>query len=73
MDGLSDNSGIIVIAATNQEKVLDPALIRPGRFDRKLKVGKPGLVERKEILAVILRSRNHLLSSEEVDLIAMVC
>ena len=41
MDGFEGNEGIIVIAATNRSDVLDPALLRPGRFDRKVLVGRP--------------------------------
>lgn len=66
MDGLGDNNGIVVIGATNQELVLDPALIRPGRFDKKMKIGKPSEIERLEIISVILRSKSHVLGIEEI-------
>ncbi|MDR3240633.1 MAG: ATP-dependent zinc metalloprotease FtsH [Lactobacillaceae bacterium] len=52
MDGFSGNEGIIVMAATNRADVLDPALLRPGRFDRKILVGRPDVKGREEILKV---------------------
>jgi ATP-dependent metalloprotease FtsH len=52
MDGFGENEGIIVIAATNRPDVLDPALLRPGRFDRQVMVGYPDVRGREEILAV---------------------
>ncbi len=52
MDGFGINEGIIVIAATNRPDVLDPALLRPGRFDRQVVIHRPDLQGRKEILAV---------------------
>ena len=51
MDGFEDNAGIVVIAATNRLEVLDPALVRPGRFDRKVYVSLPGRGDRLEILS----------------------
>lgn len=65
MDGFSDNEGIIILAATNRPDVLDPALLRPGRFDRQVAVDIPDLRGREAILRV--HSRNKPLS-EEVDL-----
>ena len=65
LDGFSDNSGIIVLAATNRPDILDSALLRPGRFDRKIEVMLPDLIGRKKILSV------HSLSkplSKNVDL-----
>ena len=50
MDGFAENSGIIVIAATNRPDILDPALLRPGRFDRQISVGVPDVKGREEIL-----------------------
>jgi len=50
MSGFKDNEGIVVISATNRLDVLDPALLRPGRFDRHIEVGLPGVKERYEIL-----------------------
>lgn len=55
MDGFSGNEGIIVMAATNRPDVLDPALLRPGRFDRQVVVGLPDIKGREEILEVHLR------------------
>lgn len=52
MDGFGVNEGIIVMAATNRVDILDPAILRPGRFDRKIGVGKPDIKGREEILAV---------------------
>ena len=52
MDGFGVNEGIIVMAATNRVDILDPAIMRPGRFDRKVSVGKPDVKGRKEILQV---------------------
>ena len=52
MDGFAANEGIIVIAATNRPDILDPALLRPGRFDREITVGVPDIVGRKQILEV---------------------
>ncbi|KAI4453530.1 metalloprotease m41 ftsh [Holotrichia oblita] len=65
LDGFEENSGILVIAATNRPDVLDPALLRPGRFDRQITVNLPDQKARKEILAV--HSRNKILAST-VDL-----
>jgi len=65
MDGFEPNSGIIVMAATNRPDVLDPALLRPGRFDRKIVVDRPDVIGREEILKV--HSRNKPLA-EDVDL-----
>ncbi len=52
MDGFGNNEGIIIIAATNRPDILDPALLRPGRFDRQVTVGRPDLKGREEILKV---------------------
>lgn len=57
MDGMSDNSGIVVIAATNRPDVLDPALLRPGRFDRQITVSLPDLKGREAILKVHARNK----------------
>ena len=65
MDGFEGNEGIIVIAATNRSDVLDPALLRPGRFDRKVLVGRPDVKGREAILKV--HARNKPLA-ENVDL-----
>ena len=68
MDGMSDNSGIVVIAATNRPDVLDPALLRPGRFDRQITVSLPDLKGREQILKV--HSRNKKMT-KDVDLEAL--
>ena len=65
MDGFEGNEGIIVIAATNRSDVFDPALLRPGRFDRKVLVGRPDVKGREAILKV--HARNKPLA-EDVDL-----
>ena len=68
MDGFNDNSGIIVIAATNRDDVLDPALLRAGRFDRKITVSLPDRKGREEIFRV--HSRGKTLNSD-VDFAAL--
>lgn len=65
MDGFSENQGIIVLAATNRVDILDPAIMRPGRFDRKVVVGKPDVKAREAILK--LHAENKRLA-EDVDL-----
>ena len=57
MDGFGENSGIIIIAATNRPDVLDPALLRPGRFDRQVTVSLPDIAGRKEILKVHAKNK----------------
>lgn len=64
MDGFEDNEGVIVIAATNRLDILDSALTRPGRFDRKVKVGLPDQAGRKDILNVHFKEKK---LSQEVD------
>lgn len=69
MDGFGVNEGIIMIAATNRPDILDPALLRPGRFDRQIVVGAPDIKGREEILKV--HSRNKPLSEEvKLDVLA---
>ncbi len=69
MDGFEPNSGIIIIAATNRPDILDAALLRPGRFDRKIVVRRPGLEGRKQILDIHLRGKP-LESSVDIDKLA---
>ena len=57
MDGFEGNSGVIVMAATNRVDILDPALLRPGRFDRQVYVGLPDIQGRKEVLQVHSRTK----------------
>ncbi len=57
MDGFGVNEGIIVMAATNRADILDPAILRPGRFDRKITVSRPDVKGREEILAVHARKK----------------
>ena len=59
MDGFEASEGIIMMAATNRPDILDPALLRPGRFDRQIVVPLPELEDRKEILAVHLKGKRH--------------
>ena len=56
MDGFEANEGIIIVAATNRPDVLDPALLRPGRFDRQVTVGNPDVIGREKILRVHIRN-----------------
>ena len=57
MDGFEENEGIIVMAATNRVDILDPALLRPGRFDRRINIGVPDIKGREEILKVHSRNK----------------
>ncbi|KYG58625.1 ATP-dependent zinc metalloprotease FtsH [Planococcus maritimus] len=57
MDGFGANEGIIIIAATNRPDILDPALLRPGRFDRQITVGRPDVKGREEVLKVHARNK----------------
>ncbi len=68
MDGFDANSGVILIAATNRPDVLDPALLRPGRFDRQIGVDVPDLIGRRDILAVHAKGKP---LAPEVDLMAI--
>ncbi len=65
MDGFAANEGVIVLAATNRQDILDPALLRPGRFDRQVYVGRPDMKGREEILKVHARRKP---LAEDVDL-----
>ncbi|MCR4673020.1 MAG: ATP-dependent zinc metalloprotease FtsH [Lachnospiraceae bacterium] len=65
MDGFKANENIIVMAATNRADILDPAILRPGRFDRKIAVGRPDVNGRREILAVHSKGKP---LAEDVDL-----
>ncbi len=65
MDGFTNNEGVVVLAATNRADILDPALLRPGRFDRQIYVGSPDSKGREEILGVHVRSKP---LAEDVDL-----
>lgn len=66
MDGFSVNQGIIVMAATNRVDILDPAILRPGRFDRKVGVGRPDIKGRREILEVHAKDKP---LADDVDLL----
>lgn len=65
MDGFGVNEGIIVMAATNRVDILDPAILRPGRFDRKIVVGRPDVMGREEILQVHAKDKP---MGDDVDL-----
>lgn len=65
MDGFGKNEGIIIMAATNRPDILDPALLRPGRFDRQITVGRPDVSGREEILRIHCRGKK---IAEGVDL-----
>ena len=65
MDGFGVNEGVIVMAATNRVDILDPAILRPGRFDRRVRVGRPDIQGREEILKVHADGKP---LSEEIDL-----
>src|SRR5579871_4611247 len=69
MDGFDQNTGVILIAATNRPDVLDPALLRPGRFDRQIVVAQPDLAGRKGILRVHARGKPFA-DGVELDMIA---
>ncbi len=68
MDGFESNDGVILVAATNRPDVLDPALLRPGRFDRRVIVGRPDVRGREEVLAVHARK---VPTADDVDLRVM--
>src|SRR3989339_1007181 len=57
MDGFETNTNVIVVAATNRPDVLDPALLRPGRFDRRVVLDLPDIKEREEILRLHLKTK----------------
>ncbi|MCR5229737.1 MAG: ATP-dependent zinc metalloprotease FtsH [Solobacterium sp.] len=69
MDGMEDNSGVVVIAATNRPDVLDPALLRAGRFDRQITVALPDRNGRRAILGVHARNK-HLAKDVDLDALA---
>ncbi len=66
MDGFDSNEGIVIVAATNRPDVLDPALLRPGRFDRQITISNPDIAGREQILNVHMRKVQH--NPEDVDL-----
>lgn len=72
MDGFESNEGVILIAATNRPDVLDPALLRPGRFDRRVVVNKPDVKGRAQILAVHTR-RTPVAADVDLSVIARGC
>src|SRR5262249_58221302 len=69
MDGFDAAAGVVVIAATNRPETLDPALLRPGRFDRQVEIPLPNARERTAILAVHSRDK-HLADDVDLDAVA---
>ena len=69
MDGFDANEGIIILAATNRPDILDPALLRPGRFDRQIVVDSPDLQGRRDIIEVHMRGKK-LEDDVDVDVLA---
>ena len=65
IDGLEELTGVLVIAATNRPDIIDPALLRPGRFDKKIEIGKPSLEDITSILKVSLKNKT---TDSSVDL-----
>jgi len=68
MDGFEGDSGVIVMAATNKVEVLDEALLRAGRFDRRVHVGLPNIEDRKKILELYLDGKNHEINIEQLSI-----
>lgn len=66
MDGFVDSSGVIVVGATNRVEILDSALLRSGRFDRRIYIDLPDFEERKKIIELYLRGKNHSVDISEV-------
>ncbi len=66
MDGFVDSSGVIVVGATNRVEILDSALLRSGRFDRRIYIDLPDFEERKKIIELYLRGKNHSVDIAEV-------
>ncbi|XP_039026972.1 calmodulin-interacting protein 111-like isoform X2 [Hibiscus syriacus] len=71
MDGVSTTDGVLVIAATNRPDSIEPALRRPGRFDRELEIGVPSPKQRLDILHTLLRKIDHCISDIQVQQLAM--
>ncbi|AES81138.2 putative ATPase, AAA-type, core, P-loop containing nucleoside triphosphate hydrolase [Medicago truncatula] len=72
MDGIRRNEGLVVIAATNRLDRIDPALRRPGRFDKEVEIGVPSQVERGDILRAILGEIDHSLSETQIEELASI-
>ncbi len=70
MDGFNSDEGVVVIAATNRERMLDKALVRAGRFDKRIKVGLPDFAERKVILEIHLRMKKHEVGEQDLEMVA---
>ncbi|KAJ8760593.1 hypothetical protein K2173_015260 [Erythroxylum novogranatense] len=72
MDGINRTDGFLVMAATNRPDSIEPALRRPGRFDREIEIGVPSPLQRQDILNVLLSKKEHSLSDVQVQHLAMV-
>jgi len=70
MDGFEENDRIIVVAATNFASNLDPALQRPGRFDRKIEIKLPTVQERSQILKIHLKNKTHSVTDEHINVVS---
>ncbi|MDR2905102.1 MAG: AAA family ATPase [Helicobacteraceae bacterium] len=66
MDGFESAAGVVVLAATNRIEMLDLALLRPGRFDRRIEVGLPSLADREEILRIVFAGKKHELNLTKI-------
>ncbi len=66
MDGFNDNEGVVVIGATNRIETLDNALLRSGRFDRRVFIGLPNIDEREQIIKLYLEEKQHKIDTKEV-------
>lgn len=73
MDGFKDNSGVIVIAATNKAEMIDPALLRSGRFDRRIFISLPNFADRVEILKIYLQDKNFATDDTQIAKISRMC
>lgn len=72
MDGISRNEGLLVIAATNRLDHIEPALRRPGRFDKEIEIGVPAPAQRDDILRTLLRETDHCLSESQIEELASI-
>lgn len=65
MDGIEDRKGVFLMAATNRPDIVDPAVLRPGRLDKIIYVGLPGVKDRKEILEALTKVNTRITSSHQ--------
>jgi cell division protease FtsH len=71
MDGINDMNGIVVIGSTNREDFLDPALLRPGRFDYKINVPLPDKAHREEMFKLYAKKLNSVITDDEYEFLAI--